>query len=217
MEDIQYNKKSLAIIGAGGLGREMYSWISQTENFKNLYEFQGFIDDDLDKLKKFNYNQKIIASLKNNDFSEFDNILIAISNLLIKHDIYSILNVKRNKIIGFIHDTTLIGLNCVYEKCLITLPNVIISCDVILGKGVYINNGSQIGHDVQIGDFVNIMANVDIGGNCTIGNYVTIGSGATILPGLKIPDNTVIGAGAVVFRNIKDSGTYVGNPAKRIF
>jgi acetyltransferase-like isoleucine patch superfamily enzyme len=61
------------------------------------------------------------------------------------------------------------------------------------------------------------MANVDIGGNCEICDKVFIGSGATILPGIKIPENTIIGAGSVVFRNIKESGTYVGNPAKKIF
>jgi acetyltransferase-like isoleucine patch superfamily enzyme len=46
---------------------------------------------------------------------------------------------------------------------------------------------------------------------------VTIGTGATILPGVKIPANTFIGAGSVVFRSIKQPGTYVGNPAKKIF
>lgn len=48
-----------------------------------------------------------------------------------------------------------------------------------------------------------------------IGNKVSIGSNATILP-IEICDNVVIGAGAVVTKNIVEPGTYVGNPAKRI-
>ena len=48
-----------------------------------------------------------------------------------------------------------------------------------------------------------------------IGNNVSIGSNATILP-VAICDNVVIGAGAVVTRNITESGTYVGNPAKKL-
>ncbi len=48
-----------------------------------------------------------------------------------------------------------------------------------------------------------------------IGNNVSIGSNATILP-VNICDNVVIGAGAVVTRNIKDPGIYVGNPAKML-
>lgn len=48
-----------------------------------------------------------------------------------------------------------------------------------------------------------------------IGNRVSIGSNATILP-VSICSDTVIGAGAVVTKNITESGFYAGNPAKKI-
>ena len=48
-----------------------------------------------------------------------------------------------------------------------------------------------------------------------IGNSVSIGSNATILP-VSICDNTVIGAGSVVTKDINEPGIYAGNPAKRI-
>jgi acetyltransferase-like isoleucine patch superfamily enzyme len=47
----------------------------------------------------------------------------------------------------------------------------------------------------------------------TIGNRVSVGSNATILP-VKIYDDVVIGAGAVVTRDITVSGSYMGNPAR---
>ena len=45
-----------------------------------------------------------------------------------------------------------------------------------------------------------------------IGNHVSIGSNSTILP-VNICDHVVIGAGAVVTKDITEPGTYVGNPA----
>ena len=48
-----------------------------------------------------------------------------------------------------------------------------------------------------------------------IGHRVSIGSNATLLP-VDVCDDVVIGAGAVVTKSITESGTYVGNPAKRI-
>jgi acetyltransferase-like isoleucine patch superfamily enzyme len=48
-----------------------------------------------------------------------------------------------------------------------------------------------------------------------IGSHVSIGSNATILP-VTICDHVVIGAGAVVTKNIQLPGTYAGNPAKLI-
>jgi len=47
-----------------------------------------------------------------------------------------------------------------------------------------------------------------------IGNHVSIGSNATILP-VEICDNVVIGAGAVVTKNIFEPGVYIGNPARK--
>jgi acetyltransferase-like isoleucine patch superfamily enzyme len=46
-----------------------------------------------------------------------------------------------------------------------------------------------------------------------IGRRVSIGSNATLLP-VSICDGTVIGAGAVVTRNIEIRGVYAGNPAR---
>jgi acetyltransferase-like isoleucine patch superfamily enzyme len=48
-----------------------------------------------------------------------------------------------------------------------------------------------------------------------IGNHVSIGSNATILP-VRIADNVVIGAGAVVTKDITAPGIYAGNPARRL-
>jgi acetyltransferase-like isoleucine patch superfamily enzyme len=46
-----------------------------------------------------------------------------------------------------------------------------------------------------------------------IGNRVSIGSNATILP-VRICDDAVIGAGAVVTKDISTPGIYAGNPAR---
>jgi acetyltransferase-like isoleucine patch superfamily enzyme len=47
----------------------------------------------------------------------------------------------------------------------------------------------------------------------SVGNKVSIGSNATILP-VSICDNVVIGAGAVVTKDITQPGIYAGNPAR---
>lgn len=85
---------------------------------------------------------------------------------------------------------------------------------------VTIGNDCFIGHGVM---FINDL--FDGGGpargdkskwkSTRIGNHVSIGSNATILP-VTICDQVVIGAGAVVTKNIDKPGIYAGNPAKFI-
>lgn len=53
-------------------------------------------------------------------------------------------------------------------------------------------------------------------GAIEIGNNVFIGSRCTILPGTKIEDNVIIGAGSLVTGEFPGGGVYAGVPAKRI-
>ena len=84
---------------------------------------------------------------------------------------------------------------------------------------VTIGNNCFIGHGVM---FINdLMQNGPAGGDrskwskTSIGDNVSIGSNATILP-VEICKNVVIGAGAVVTKDIDEGGVYAGNPAKKI-
>ncbi len=82
---------------------------------------------------------------------------------------------------------------------------------------VTIGNDCFIGHGVM---FINdlfakggpAMGDKSLWKSTSIGNNVSIGSNATILP-VNICDNVVIGAGAVVTKNILQPGVYAGNPA----
>lgn len=85
---------------------------------------------------------------------------------------------------------------------------------------VTIGNDCFIGHGVM---FINDLfakggparGDTTLWKSTKIGNHVSIGSNATILP-VEICDHVVIGAGAVVTKNITQSGIYAGNPAKKI-
>ena len=111
-------------------------------------------------------------------------------------------------------------------------PFVEIQKNTTIGKNTKIQSHSFICELVSIGDecfighgvmFINDLfanggpANGDknIWKSTSIGDNVSIGSNSTILP-IKICDNVVIGAGSVVTKDIKESGIYAGNPARKI-
>lgn len=57
---------------------------------------------------------------------------------------------------------------------------------------------------------------MDMWGEVVIGDNVYVGTNAIILPNVHITDHVIIGAGAVVTKDITESGVYVGVPAKQI-
>jgi acetyltransferase-like isoleucine patch superfamily enzyme len=109
-------------------------------------------------------------------------------------------------------------------------PYVEIQKDVVIGNRTRIQSHSFICELVSIGEdcfvghgvmFVNdtfakggpARGNRSLWKGTRIGNRVSIGSNATILP-VDICDDVVIGAGAVITKDIKRSGVYAGNPAR---
>lgn len=84
---------------------------------------------------------------------------------------------------------------------------VVIGEDCFIGHGVMFIN-DLLGEGGPAGDSAKWKETI-------IGNRVSIGSNATILP-VSVCDEVVIGAGAVVTKNITKKGVYAGNPARLI-
>ena len=106
---------------------------------------------------------------------------------------------------------------------------------------VYIEEGVKIGDECKIRPFVFIPTGVKIGNRVFIGPNVTftndkypkvkgewelretiveddvsIGAGAVILPGVRIGKGAMIGAGAVVTKDVPEGSVVVGNPAREL-
>ena len=66
----------------------------------------------------------------------------------------------------------------------------------------------------QIEDYVHVSVGAKLAGTVYVGQYTWIGIGAVVSNNLKICENCIIRAGAVVIENIIKSGNYQGVPAK---
>lgn len=91
-----------------------------------------------------------------------------------------------------------------------------LTIDIDLDDFSHINPNATIGHDATIGKFTTVSPGVNISGKVRIGKMAFLGTGSAILENLSITDNSIIGAGAVVVHDIREPGTYVGIPAKKI-
>lgn len=116
--------------------------------------------------------------------------------------------------------------------------------NTFIGPFVEVQRGAKIGKRCKIQSHAFICDLVEIGDDCFVGHGVmfvndlfktgrpaggdktqwkatkvgagvSIGSNATLLP-VEVCDGCVIGAGAVVTRNLTERGIYVGNPARLI-
>ncbi len=78
------------------------------------------------------------------------------------------------------------------------------------------NLAVTIGHDSSLGDFVTLSPGTNVSGNVQLDEGVETGTNVGIIPGIEIGAWSIVGAGAVVTRNLPANVTAVGAPAKVI-
>ncbi|GGC56897.1 acyltransferase [Marinobacter halophilus] len=106
----------------------------------------------------------------------------------------------------------------------------LIEGDVVVGDRVTIKSGVQLWDGTRVEDDVFIGPNVTLTNDpyprskeypkrflgVTIKRNASIGANATLLPGIQIGESAMIGAGAVVTKNVPAKAVIAGNPAKVI-
>lgn len=93
-----------------------------------------------------------------------------------------------------------------------------------IGKGLFIDHGMGvvIGETSVIGDNVTLFQGVTLGGtgkekgkrHPTLGSNIVVGTGAKVLGNIRIGDGVMIGANAVVIKDVPDDSTVVGVPGR---
>jgi len=209
--------KKIAIIGAGGFGREVKCLIDDINKQKPTYEIIGFFDDNIEKGKTIN-NHEVIGTIE--DLNKIDyilNVVFGIGIPDIKRSIYEKINNENLKFPTLIHPSVIksndeveIGQGC------IICAGTIITCNIKIENFVTLNLCCTVGHDTIIENFSSFMPTVNISGEVHIEESVYVGTGAKIINQLTIGNNTVVGAGALVSKSLPKKCTAVGIPAKPI-
>ena len=207
------NKKIL-ISGTGGFSKEVLCIIIDLgliERFAGFIEPDSIIKSGEIPLKILSYPVFPYSFVK----SEEHIVSLAIGDSQIREKILSQLP-SNLEYISLIHPSVIVSKWVEIGRGAIVCAGSILTCDIKIGDFVQINLNTTIGHDCKIGDFFTTAPNVNISGNCFLGNHIYCGTSSSVKQGISICDNVVIGMGAVVTKNIYESGIYVGIPASKI-
>lgn len=199
------------IFGSSGFAKEVYCICQRLG-----YKIDNFIDDSDISEKRFLCGIPLINEHNCNYNSP---AIVAVGTPIIREKIVNkILDINRktsfvtliDPCARILSDTVKMGTGC------IICAGVVITCDVTLCDFVHVNLNSTIGHDCHINDYNTFSPLVGISGHVKTGKRVYFGTTSSCHEKVDIVDDVIIGMGSVVIKNIKEKGTYIGVPTRKI-
>ena len=210
------NVRRLFIVGAGGFGREVYSWLRQTAEWETSWKFAGFLDENDFQALPEDFPASIVGNPLHFELKRGDQIVIAIGEPVARLKIAAALRERDAAFPLVRHPNASIGFGCHLGVGCILCPGAVLTTNVTLGDFVIMNVHASVGHDARLGAGTTLSGHVDVTGFADVGEGVFFGSHASVLPRAKIGAYAKIGAGSVVLRNVKAGATVMGVPAKQI-
>ena len=96
----------------------------------------------------------------------------------------------------------------------VIMAGACVNPDAAIGEGVIVNTGAIVEHDCILGDWSHLSPRVALGGAARVGAGAHLGLGAIVLPGVCVGDRSIVGAGAVVVRDLLADVVAWGVPAR---
>lgn len=113
-----------------------------------------------------------------------------------------------------VHRTAFVASNAVIGEGSQILAQAAVCADARLGDACIVNTAASVDHECVLGDGVHVAPGARLAGLVSVDSYSMIGTGAIVLPRLHIGEGAIVGAGAVVTRDVAPGSVVAGNPAR---
>lgn len=206
-------KRSLIIVGAGGLGREVVDIVQTLP--KGGWREVAFVDDAVPAGKTVHgvrvLGDRTLLSGMSPDEVE---VCIAVGDPVVRKTLVADIASRGLSFATLIDSTALVrptvslGCGVIIGAC------TFLSCDASIGDHAVVNPGALIGHDVVIGSYAVIGGGAALSGGSRVGEGSLIGASAALLHNTVVGDWCTVAMGARVFAAVMDGQTVLGNPAR---
>jgi sugar O-acyltransferase (sialic acid O-acetyltransferase NeuD family) len=212
--------EAVYIIGAGGHGRELNSYLRDLVRAGWQGTLRGFLDDG--PAPGANGGVMVVGpvdALRDADLDDAPGYITAFGdNRLRRKMVDRVESVYRDRLRPWtlIHPSAMVGCGSEIGAGTCLAPASIVTAKTRIGRHAILNVKASVSHDCTVGDFANINPGATICGWVSIGEGAYVGAGAVIKDRINIGPWSVIGAGAVVVRDVPAHATVAGVPARVI-
>lgn len=205
-------KENCIIVGAGTYG-QVYA-----EYLKDDYSVLGFYDDNPEIIGNEINGFKVLGKVEQAfDLERKTAVFVPIGNNVVRVDLLKKFQNKGFAIPSFVHPQAIVHSSVILGKAVYILPGTNIMPLTNIGDYCMISVNSIVSHHTTLGEGVFLSFGVNIGASLLLDDLTYVGIGATVMTGVNtVGKGSLIGAGAVIIKDVPDGATVVGNPGRII-
>lgn len=209
--------KDIVIYGAGSVGRLVEQIIFDINQDQQKFNFLGFLDDNESKHHIEINESKVLGGSSFLEQNPKTLVAVGFSTPIQKNNLVTRLKKESHQNFAtLIHPNTWISNRVHIGEGSIIYPGVHLDVDINIEDFCLLNKLCSVGHDTTIGSFSTISPGVNIGGFNKINEGVEFGINSCTVQNISIGKWSVIGAGAVIIRDVAENTVVVGNPGRVI-
>lgn len=186
------------------------------------YEIVGLYHFNDERAGETDHGYRILGSFEDLFIKESlkeMSFLLTMGDTKIRHSLAEKIHKKGGKIPTLIHPSANISrFATISEEDVLVFPQVIIQADTVIMENTIVSNASIICHHSKIGKCCFIATTAIVGAYTNMEDYVFFGQGALSISGkvANIGEGSIIGARALLTKDVPVNSTVIGMPAKTI-
>lgn len=204
----------VAIVGAGGMGREVLQYCQDAQAADWPYRVVGFIDDRPDALEGFDVQVSILGGLEDIDRVDAGSFIIAVGAPELRRSIADEVHTLGGALVSLIHPTAYVARTAQIGAGVILCPFALVAANSTVAPNVLANVYASIGHDAFVGQHSVLSPYAAVTGAVHLGDESFLGTHCTIAPGITVGRRSKVSAGSTVTRDAEAGSLLTGNPAK---
>lgn len=208
----------LAIIGAGGHGREALDVVEALNEERPRFEPLGFVVEEgfgapgamvngLPILGAFDWLREHARTVR---------VICAVGAPELRRRLVERAREARAEFCNLVHPSVTATRHVSFGTGVVVAAGSALTNRIRIGDHVHVNLHCTISHDCELGDFAYLAPGVRVTGRATLGEGCYVGAGAVIGDGRTVGAWSTVGAGAVVIDDVPADATVVGVPARVI-
>lgn len=207
--------QNIIIIGASSHGGVVLDCLEK----EGKYRVIGFLDS-FKRKGSFQNGYQVLGTEYDlpylRDLYNISGGIVAIGDNMIRKSVVDKITkiIPEFNFISTVHPTAVIGKDVVLGNGVSIMPGVIVNTNSKVGDYCILNTNSVLEHDGVMRTYSSLAPGVYTGGRFHLGEFSAIGLRTNIIDNIHVGAHTVVGAGSLVLRNIKDHVVAYGSPAK---